>query len=400
MPRVVKSHDVTLDDDYLEWVREIKRRYRSAQVKAAVKVNSEQLLFNWQLGRDLVLRKAEERWGSGVVEQVSLDLKSEFPDAKGFSTTNLWYMKKWYQFYASDPNNASLHQLEGELGNVGAVRLRQVGERQRDEILHQAGGEMAFPAAFGFVPWRHHVEIITHCGSVEEASFYIGRTIQEGWSRSVLDNAIRADFFHSVGKAQTNFGEVLPSAQGALAQEITKDTYDLRFISLPEAYDERDLEAALERNITRFLLELGMGFAFVGRQVEILVSGKTRRVDMLFYHIRLRCYVAVELKARAFEPEFAGKLNFYVNAVDDLMRGEGDNPTIGLLICKEKDATEVQWAFRGISTPMGVATYDNVRIEDIQRHLPSEEQIRQRVEQAEREYRADLGDPEPGALGA
>lgn len=395
MPRIVKSHDVTLDEDYSEWMRDIKHRYRSAQVRAAVKVNSEQLLFNWQLGRDLVLRKAEERWGSGIVEQVSLDLKAEFPDAKGFSARNLWYMKRWYSFYAGADDAAELlRDLEASI-DLGSVKLQQLGAEtsvaKHEAILQQAGAELPFPTVFGFVPWRHHVEIITHCGSVEEAAFYIGRTIQEGWSRSALDNAIMANLYHGAGKAQTNFGEVLPSSQGALAQEITKDTYDLCFISLPEAYDERDLEAALERNITRFLLELGMGFAFMGRQVEILVSGRTRRVDMLFYHIRLRCYVVVELKAKAFEPEFAGKLNFYVNAVDDLMKGEDDNPTIGLLICREKDATEVQWAFRGINTPMGIATYGNVRVGDMQKQLPSEEQIRQRVEQAEREFAAKRG---------
>ena len=205
-----------------------------------------------------------------------------------------------------------------------------------------------------------------------------------------MQNAIKADLFHTSGQAQTNFGDLLSSDQAKLAQKITKDTYDLGFVSLPEEYDERDLENALERNITRFLLELGTGFAFVGRQVEILVSGTPRRVDMLFYHIRLRCYVVVELKAKAFEPEFAGKLNFYVNAIDDLMKTEEDNPTIGLLICKEKDAAEVQWSFRGISTPMGVATYDNVQIDEAQKLLPTEEQIRERVELAVREFESGL----------
>lgn len=386
-PRIVKSHDVRLDSEYAEWIGELKWRYRSAQTKAAVKVNSEQLLFNWQLGRDLVAKKVEEKWGSGVVEQVSLDLKAEFPDAKGFSTTNLWYMKKWYLFYSSDGCFEVLQQLVGELEEASPTKLqRPIGEI--DSATSEA--VVPFPQVFAFVPWGHHIDIITRCKSIDEAVFYICRTIREGLNRNALDNAMRADLYHGAGRAQTNFDKILPSAQGKLAQEITKDTYDFGFISLPEEYGERDLENALEQNITRFLLELGMGFAFVGRQVEVIVSGKTRRVDLLFYHIRLRCYVVVELKARAFEPEFAGKLNFYVNAIDDLMKAAEDNPTIGLLICKEKDAAEVQWAFRGIGTPMGVATYDNVQVEEIQKHLPSEEQIRQRIEQAEREFMAEF----------
>lgn len=241
--------------------------------------------------------------------------------------------------------------------------------------LHQAGAEIEFPAIFGFVPWRHHVEIVTKC-----------KTIEESWSRSTLVDCIKANLYQSSGNALTNFAEKLPAIQGKLAQEIVKDTYDFGFVSLPVGYDEEELEDALEQNITRFLLELGSGFAFIGRQKEIIVAGKTRKIDMLFYHIKLRCYVVVELKAVSFEPEFAGKLNFYVNAVNELMKSESDNPTIGLLICKDKDQTEVQWAFQGIKTPMGVATYDNIRLQEIKSQLPSEEAIQKRLEQAEEEY--------------
>lgn len=394
-PRMVSSHDVWLDDEYSDWIRDVKGRYRSAQIKSAVKVNSEQLLFNWELGRDLVVRKAEERWGSGVVEQVSLDLKAEFPDAKGFSTTNLWYMKKWYLFYTSDGADQILQQLVGELGSVSTVRLEQISSVSAHQKLQRPVGEsdegMMFPLPLAFVPWGHHIAITTHCQSLEEAAFYLGRTIREGWSRRALQNAIDADLFHSAGNATTNFDDVLPEAQGKLAQQMTKETYDLSFITLPPEYDERDLEDALERNITRFLLELGTGFAFVGRQKEIIVSGKTRAIDMLFYHIRLRCYVVVDLKAGAFEPEFAGKLNFYVNAIDELLKTPDENPTIGLLICRSKDQTEVQWAFKGIETPLGVATYQNVDIADTSQYLPTDEQIRRQVELAEREFVEGLG---------
>lgn len=233
---------------------------------------------------------------------------------------------------------------------------------------------------FSYVPWRHHVQIITKCKNIDEALFYIRKTIDEGWSRQTLDNCIHAKLYNSQGGAISNFTQYLSPEQSRLAQEITKDTYDLGFISLPEEYEEAELEEELEKNITRFLLELGNGFAFLGRQKELIVAGKTRRIDMLFYHTQLHCYIVCELKAKSFEPEFAGKLNFYVNAVDELLKTDIDNPTIGLLICKDKNQTEVKWAFKGIQTPMGVASYDNVRIKEIRETLPSEEELSKRLQ--------------------
>lgn len=373
-PTVVKSHDIHLDTEYALWIHEVKERYRNTQIKAAVKVNSEQLLFNWMLGRDLVTRKAEEKWGTGIVEQVSLDLQNEFPNIKGFSARNLWNMKKWYLFYSSSS------QFENKITHIADSLNTSVIK------LHQAGAEIAFPSLFSYIPWRHHVEIITKCKDINESLFYIQCTIQEGWSRAALLNAIEADLYHKTGGAITNFEQHLELPQSKLAKEITKETYDLGFISLPPEYDEKDLEDALVQNITQFLLELGTGFAFVGRQKEIVVAGKTRKIDMLFYHIKLRCYVVVELKVTAFDPEFAGKLNFYVNAVNELIRTENENPTIGLLICKDMNQTEVQWAFQGIQTPMGVATYNQIQIKEITDALPSVEEIQKRIELAEIEF--------------
>ena len=386
-PTVVKSHDIHLDTEYASWIHEVKERYRNTQIKAAVKVNSEQLLFNWMLGRDLVTRKAEEKWGTGIVEQVSLDLQNEFPNIKGFSARNLWNMKKWYLFYSSSSQFENKIKHIADSLNTSVIKLHQVGaEIQEVDFLHQAGAEIAFPSLFSYIPWRHHVEIITKCKDINESLFYIQRTIQEGWSRAALLNAIEADLYHKTGGAITNFEQHLELTQSKLAKEITKETYDLGFISLPPEYDENDLEDALEKNITQFLLELGTGFAFVGRQKEIVVAGKTRKIDMLFYHIKLRCYVVVELKVTAFDPEFAGKLNFYVNAVNELIRTENENPTIGLLICKDMNQTEVQWAFQGIQTPMGVATYNQVQIKEITDALPSVEEIQKRIELAEIEF--------------
>ena len=384
-PRIVSSHDIHIDTDYADWIAEVKHRYRSAQVKAAVRVNAEKLLFNWQLGRDLVQKKAEERWGAGVVEQISLDLKKEFPDDEGFSARNLWYMKKWYVFYVQENESLFLHQVGAEMQSVvnqHSIKMHQIGAELDEEKLHQTGGE--FPLPFALVPWRHHIEIITKCKSVGEALFYIGQTIEKGLSRSALINCIKANLFEHQGKIINNFSEHLPALQSKLVQEVLKENYDFGFATVShEIYDEAELEDALSKNITALLLELGTGFAFIGKQKEIIVGGRTRRIDLLFYHIRLRCYIVCELKAKPFEPEFA-KLNYYVNAVDELLKADDDNPTIGLLICSDMNSTDVQWSFRGISTPMGVATYNNIRIKDA---LPSQEQLKERMELLQRELR-------------
>ena len=385
---VVQSHNVMLDEDYIQWISDVKKRFRAGQIKAAVKVNSEQLLFNWQLGRDLVMRRAEEKWGSGIVEQVSLDLQHEFPNARGFSTSNLWNMKKWYAFYSC--NAQKVHQLGGLFENSvfhNTIKLQQLGAEISDdmEAFHQSGEALAFPSFFAYVPWRHHVEIITKCKTVEEAFFYLQKTIEEGWSRSSLQNYMKVELYKQKGMAITNYAEKLPITQARLANEMTKDSYDFGFVSLPADYDETALESALEQNIGRFLLELGTGFAFIARQKEIIVAGKSRKIDMLFYHAKLHCYIVIELKVVPFEPEFAGKLNFYVNAVNELIKTPEDNPTIGLLICKDKNSTEVKWAFQGIETPMGVASYDNVQIKELEKQLPTAEEIQKRMELAEKE---------------
>lgn len=382
-PRIVKSHDVHIDADYADWIAEVKHRYRSAQVKAAVKVNAEKLLFNWQLGRDLVQKKAEERWGAGVVEQVSLDLKREFPDAEGFSTRNLWYMKQWYFFYTQGdaPIQHQVGAVLEKLENQYEKKLHQVGAEKQVEKLYQYEGE--FPVSFALVPWRHHVEIITKCKSINEALFYVGKTIEQGLSRDALINSIKANLYEHQGKIINNFTDYLPALQSKLVQEVLKENYDFGFATVEHAmYDEAELEESLTKNVTDLLLELGTGFAFLGRQKEILVGGRTRKIDLLFYHIRLRCYIVCELKAKPFEPEFAGKLNYYVNAVDELMKSSDDNPTIGLLVCSDMDRIDVQWSFKGISTPMGVATYNNIRIKDA---LPSQELLAERVRLLQKE---------------
>lgn len=285
-PHIVRVKDFRIDADYSTWVSEIKRRYHSAQINAAVKVNTEKLRFNWGLGRDLVIRKAEEKWGAGVVEQLSFDLQAAFPSDKGFSSRNLWNMKKWYQYFSSGEALEKLHQLGAELQSQYATRFI---------TFDKSGNDMDFPMILGLVPWRHQVNIITKCKSVDETIFYLKECISGGWSRQTLDNALKANLYMSHGRAISNFTEYLPEAQSRMAQEITKDNYDFGFVTVPVNYKEEQLEAALEQNITRFLLELGTGFAFVGRQKELVVGNRTRRIDMLFYHIRLKAYVVVDL---------------------------------------------------------------------------------------------------------
>lgn len=378
-PRMVSVKDFRIDADYASWLSEIKRRYISAQIKASIKINTEKLRFNWSVGRDLVMRKAEERWGSGVVEQLSFDLREAFPQEKGFSSRNMWRMKQWYLYFSTTEANEKLSRLVAELQNVESSYLINVPQ----PVAH-LNGESCFPIVLGMIPWGHQTDIVSKCKSVDEAVFYLRECILGGWSRQTLDNSLNANLYKSHGKAISNFSAYLPEAQSRMAQEITKDNYDFGFITVPVNYKEEQLENALEQNITRFLLELGTGFAFVGRQKELIVGNRTRRIDMLFYHIRLKAYVVVELKVKPFDPEYAGKLNYYVNAVDELLKGPDDNPTIGLLICSDKDETDVRWAFKGIQTPMGVASYDNVQI-DTSNLLPSAEELQARVRLVEKE---------------
>lgn len=347
-PRFTHRDAMTSDVRYVEWISDLKRRFVSAQGRAAVRVNSEMLGFYWSLGRDMYNMNISERWGEGVVSQLALDLRNSFPNEKGFSDTNIKYIRRWYLFY-----------------NQPSVIGQQPADQLEKEIGQQPADQIAMPEKFAMVPWYHHVEIFTKSKSVEEALFYIDKTIEGNWSRSILEDNIASKLYERQGAALTNFGDRLPQSQGQLAQEILKDPYCFGFLSMKKGYDERELEDALINNITRFLLELGKGFAFVGRQMELrMPNGTSFFPDLIFYHIPLKSYVVIDLKAVDFEPEFAGKINFYVSAVDELMKGEGDNPTIGLIICKSSDKTVVEWSFRGVDRPLGVATYQLQEVVD------------------------------------
>ena len=367
-PTFVSRDMMTADEGYVQWMADIKQRFRQSQIKAAVRVNTVMLEFYWSLGRDMVELRAESKWGSGFFDQLSLDF---------FSVTNLKYMKRWYAFYnervanrqqvvdeirqqpadeisavqSDEPNVVIRHQAGDELS--AAIR-----QQPADEKGQQAADQLEMPEIFGRIPWFHHVLIISKCQTLDEAIFYINKVTEEGWSRSRLESQMAANLFGSQGAAVTNFEHTLPAPQSQLAKEILKDPYHFGFLSMSEEYEEKDLEDALVSNVTRFLMELGKGFSYVGRQMELqMPGGQTFFPDLLFYHIPQHRYVVIELKVVKYIPEFAGKLNFYVTAVDELLRGEGDNPTVGLIICKSTDKTVVEWSLRDINKPLGVSSY-------------------------------------------
>ena len=303
--------------------------------------------------RDISKLHEAAKWGSAFFDCLSLDLKTAFPGQSGFSVTNIKYAKRWYEFYNQD-----------------------------DIIRQQVVDEFEMPADFGIIPWGHHIAIFTRCRSVNEALFYIEETIRNSWSRAQLVSEIDNDLYARCGKAITNFDEKLPAPYSGLAKAILKSPYDFGFID-KKVTTEKQLEEELATNITRFLLELGQGFAYVGRQMELkMPGGQTFIPDMIFYHTRLKSYIVCELKVVPFIPDFAGKLNFYVSAVDELMKQPDDNPTIGLLICKSKDDTVVEWSFRGMNRPLGVAEYQLKEFisEKAAKLLPSESELQSLID--------------------
>jgi predicted nuclease of restriction endonuclease-like (RecB) superfamily len=347
--------DLIKDPEFRQWFADFKARIRRSQVKAMIKVNDEMLRLYWDLGHDIVVRRMDAKWGSGFYKDLSRELKTAFPDMLGFSTTNLNYCKRFYQFYTNE-----------------RLLLQQIA----DEIHPQVEGESKTNPLFS-IPWGHQKHILDKCKSVHEALFYVQKTIKNGWSRAMLMNFMDADLYQSQGKAVNNFDRLLPDVQSDLAKETLKDPFNFDFLTLTENYKEKELENALVENITKFLLELGQGFAFVGRQYPIQIGNVPRTIDLLFYHLNLRCYVVIELKAKKFEPEYTGKLGYYVVAVNKQLKKETDNPTIGLLVCKTKDNIEAQYSLESSSQPIGISEYTLSKLipENFKSSLPSIEEI-------------------------
>lgn len=343
---------IKTDDDYKAWITELKRRIRQDQIKAAVKVNQELIRMYWNMGKDFVELQSESKWGKGFFNELSRDLKDSFPDMSGFSVTNLKYMKRMYLFYS-----------------------------RSDIIRHQPGDEL--PDEFLSIPWRHHIEIFVKAKTVDEALFYIRQVMENGWSRNVLMNFIEAGLYKTQGKALTNFATCLPAPQSDLAQQTLKDPYNFDFLTMRSGYAERELENALTANITRFLLELGQGFAYVGRQVRLEIGDEEYFADLVFYNFRLRCFIVAELKTGRFRAEYISKLGLYVSAVNHQMRHKDDNPTIGLLICKTKDEVVARYTLETTTQPIGISEYQLAELmpEDFKCSLPSIEEIEKELKE-------------------
>jgi len=377
--------------EYRDWLHDLKQHIRTGQVKAALSVNSQMILLYWDLGRQIAEKQEQARWGSGFIEQLSRDLREEFPEMAGFSRTNLFRMKMFYQFYSrthiaqcNEIVPQPVGQLENSDNGIVAQPVQQLGTGAAYQENKVRGHGVPTWAA---IPWGHNVCIIEKVKDPDQALFYINKTIENNWSRAVLEYQIETDLYARQGKAVTNFSLTLPAPQSDLANELMKDPYNFDFMRLSEKAKEADLEKALVQHISQFLLELGIGFAYMGRQYPLSVGEKEYRTDLLFYHTRLKCYVVIELKTKAFEPEHVGKLNFYITAVNELVKESSDKPTIGILLCKNKDNYEVGFSLKTVHAPIGVSTFHYTELaDDMKAALPSEEKLKNELLAFEREH--------------
>ncbi|MDQ6813802.1 MAG: PDDEXK nuclease domain-containing protein [Bacteroidota bacterium] len=354
------------DKVYKEWLEALKKKIQSSQIKAAIKVNTELLNLYWQLGEEIIAKQKESNWGDAIIDQLSKDLTIAFPGMKGFSKRNLFYVRQWYLFYAE-----------------GFKKLPQLVAQLDPGNLPNSNSEFV-PQLVAQIPWGHNREIISKCSGVEEAIYYVQQTIKNNWSRAVLVAQIETKLYQRQGKAIHNFEVTLPQPMADLARETFKNPYVLDFLTIGKEAQERDLEQALTAQIQKFLLELGQGFAYMGKQYPIHVGDSDFFLDLLFYHTRLRSYIIVELKVTDFQPEFAGKLNFYLNVIDDQLRHPSDQPSIGILLCKTPNKVVVEYALKNVNSPLGVAEYqlteaipENLKgelpsIEDLERELKDE----------------------------
>lgn len=326
-----------ISTDYKNWLNEVKRKLHSSQIKASIAINNVLIMFYWELGMMIAEKQAQTHWGNGLFNQLSHDLKLEFPEMKGLSSRNLHYAHQFYQFY----EGSNMQQVVAQL------------------------------------PWGHNILIISKSQDLQEAQFYVQQTLENNWSRDILGLQIKSNLYYRKGKSITNFKRSLPEFFSDLAQQTLKDPYIFDFLNLTPKVKERDIENQLVSHITKFLLELGKGFAFIGQQYQLEVGNEDYYLDLLFYNIPLKCYVVIELKNTKFIPEYAGKLNFYLSAVDNLLKKADDRPTIGMLLCRDKNNIAVEYALRDMSKPIGVSEFQFTEIlpDGIKSSLPSIEEI-------------------------
>ena len=355
------SNLIHVSKEYQQWIQELSKRFRRSQIKASVKVNREMLAFYWELGREIVARNAENTYGKGFYANLSQDLRHAIPNADGFSETSVRYAKRFYELYfqliKNLPQVVEILDKENlpQVVEIFASQNRpQVGDDFTAKIVARLLNELFS------IPWGHHRYIIDKCSSdPNKALFYVQQTIENGWSRDMLLNFLGTDLYERSGKALSNFQYTLPTEESDLAQEITRDPYNFAFTGITGKYNERKLKDALLHNITQFLLELGTGFAYIGKEYRLQIEDKEKFIDLLFYNLNLSCYVVIEVKIGEFDFADAGQLGGYVVACNHLLRKEGrDNPTIGLLICKQKSNTLAQYALESSSQPLGISEYE------------------------------------------
>jgi len=355
---------------YAAWLADWKKRIQSAQIKAALSVNRELLLLYWELGHDIALKQETTPWGQGLIPRFAKDLKAAFPHLTGFSPRNLFYIRKWYLFYREQLTVEPVEKLDDAIVPQVVAQLHPID----NELL----------TIFTVVPWGHHRYIIDKCKNIPEAIFYLKKTVQNNWSRDTLLAEIKGNLYERQGKAITNFEWTLPKPQSDLALETFKNPYNFDFLNVGNEALERDIEQAMMLHVEKVLLELGQGFALVGRQYKITVEDEDYFIDLLFYHTRLHCFVVVDLKGGKFKPEYAGKMNFYCSAADDLLRTGMDGATIGLILCRETGKpTTVEYALRDIHKPLGVAEYILTQTlpENLKGILPTTEEIERELDE-------------------
>jgi predicted nuclease of restriction endonuclease-like (RecB) superfamily len=354
--QIVKPPLAGLPSGYAEFLEDLKSRIRTAQVKAALSVNRELIRLYWDIGGMIVERQRAEGWGKSVVERLAADIQHESPGVSGFSMQNMWKMRAFYLAWTDPVRNLSQGVRETEATANLSQPVRDLTHENLQQAVRELDGRN-LPRIVAEIPWGHNIELLFKLKDPNERFWYARKVVEHGWSRAVLVHWIESDLYSRQGKAVTNFPAVLPPAQSDLAAEIIKDPYNFDFLTLAPDAVERELELALLDHIRQFLLELGAGFAFVGQQMHVEVGGDDFYIDLLFYHLRLRCFVVIDLKTRPFKPEYVGKMNFYLSTVDDRLRHPDDQPSIGLILCKTRNKIIAEYALRDLAKPVGVARY-------------------------------------------
>ncbi len=370
----------TLTTEYEHWIESVKSRVRTARVRTALAANSELIRFYWNLGKMISTKLIETGWGGNVVNQLSIDLQKEFPHLKGFSRRNLYYTKKFYEVFSE----LLIAPQVGALLKDTIEQDQFCKTSESDTVVPQREAQIEndiTPQLVEHLPWGHIKVVIDKLKSPSEIHFYVEESLKNGWNRDVLALQIKSELHKRQGSAVTNFSNTLPSPQSDLVQQVIKDPYRFDFLEMTKPYNERDIEQQLVDQIQKFLLELGKGFAFIGKQYHLEIGESDYYLDLLFYHIHLKCYVVVELKNTKFIPEYAGKLNFYLSAVDEILKTESENPTIGIMLCRDKNCIETEFALRGMSQPMGVSEFSFTEIlpEELKGSMPTVEEIEREI---------------------